>query len=120
MTDAIPQRADLFLLTPGFEDPAFPGAVYFDRYSALLEGVLHSYPHLEERIRVHRIAFERPRAAVAAIAGEQHQTLPRLVLPVGVATEQPGPTYADRRSVAGAGAIIACLVELYGIAPPHP
>ncbi|WP_376752047.1 DUF3088 family protein, partial [Brevundimonas nasdae] len=49
MTDAIPQRADLFLLTPGFEDPAFPGAVYFDRYSALLEGVLQSYPHLEER-----------------------------------------------------------------------
>ena len=120
MNDAIPLRADLFLLKPGFDDPAFPGTIYFDRYSALLEGVLRSYPHLEESITVHRIGFERPRVAVAALAGEQHQTLPRLVLPVGATTEQPGPIYAGRRSVAGAGAIIACLVELYGIAPPHP
>ena len=55
MKDASPARADLFLLKPGFEDPAFPGAVYFDRYSALLEGVLRSYPHLEATIAVHRV-----------------------------------------------------------------
>lgn len=120
MTDAHPSRADLILLEPGFDDPAFPGTVYFDRYSALLEGVLRSYPHLEKQISVHRVAFERPRRLVADLAGEQNQTLPRLVLPAGVETEQPGPSYADRRSVAGAGAIIATLVELYGIAPPHP
>nr|WP_316630020.1 DUF3088 family protein [uncultured Brevundimonas sp.] len=120
MTDASAAHADLFLLKPGFEDPAFPGAVYFDRYSALLEGVLRSYPHLEATIAVHRVGFERPRRAVAALAGEENQTLPRLVLAPGVATEQPGPSFAGRRSVAGAGAVIACLVELYGVAPPHP
>ncbi|WP_271164053.1 DUF3088 family protein [Brevundimonas intermedia] len=120
MTDALSARADLFLLEPGFEDPAFPGAVYFDRYSALLEGVLRSYPRLEEVIVVHRVGFERPRRTVAALAGPDHQTLPRLVLPAGVQTEQAGPTHEGRRSVAGAGAIIACLVELYGLAAPHP
>lgn len=120
MTDASTARADLFLLEPGFEDPAFPGTIYFDRYSALLEGVLRSYPHLETRIVVHRVGFERPRTAVSVLAGADHQTLPRLVLPAGVDTDQAGPTHGGRRSVAGAGAIIACLVELYGIAPPHP
>lgn len=63
MTDAHPPRADLILLEPGFDDPAFPGTVYFDRYSALLEGVLRSYPHLEKRISVHRVAMIAPAPA---------------------------------------------------------
>ncbi|OGN50294.1 MAG: hypothetical protein A2352_02375 [Caulobacterales bacterium RIFOXYB1_FULL_67_16] len=67
MTDALSARADLFLLEPGFEDPAFPGAVYFDRYSALLEGVLRSYPRLEEVIVVHRVGFERTRGLTLAV-----------------------------------------------------
>lgn len=120
MTDAPRAHADLFLLEPGFEDPAFPGSVYFDRYSALLEGVLHSFPHLQTLIAVHRVGFERPRRAVAALAGEANQTLPRLVLPAGVVSEQPASSFGGRQSVAGAVAVIACLVELYGVAPPHP
>lgn len=113
-------RADLFLLKPGFEDPAFPDGIYFDRFSALLEGVLRSFPKLERRIVVHRIDFARPRVAVAALAGENNQTLPRLVLPPGVVSSHASAEHEGRRSVAGAVAIIAALVELYGIAPPHP
>ncbi len=113
-------RADLFLPKPGFEDPAFPGQSYFDRYSALLEGVLQSFPALRRRVRVHRVDFERPRSAVAALAGDENQTLPRLVLPPGASSQHAASQHHDRQSVVGVSAVIAALVELYGIAPPHP
>ena len=112
--------ADLFLLKPGFADPAFPESIFFDRYSALLEGVLQAFPQLLERIAVHRVDFERPRLSVAEVAGERNQTLPRLVLPTGAQSSHATAEHAGRKSVAGASAIIAVLVELYGIAPPHP
>lgn len=113
-------RADLFLLKPGFEDPAFPGQAFFDRYSALLEGVLQSFPVLCERLAVHRVEFERPRRSVAALAGEANQTLPRLVLPPGAASAHAASEYLGRQSVVGVSAVIAALVELYDIVPPHP
>lgn len=111
---------DLFLLKPGFADPAFPDAVFFDRYSALLEGVFHAFPALSDRIAVHRVDFERPRRAVAELAGEANQTLPRLVLPAGVQSSHAVAEHEGRKSVAGASAIIAVLVEQYGVPPPHP
>ncbi|CAN5305218.1 DUF3088 domain-containing protein [soil metagenome] len=113
-------RADLFLLKPGFEDPAFPGQIYFDRYSALLEGVIASFPILRDRLRVHRVEFERPRAEVAALAGEANQTLPRLVLPAGAVSAHAVSEHGGRQSIAGVSAVIAALVDLYGIVPPHP
>lgn len=113
-------RADLFLLKAGFEDPAFPGSVFFDRYSTLLEGVLSAFPRLKSRVAIHRVDFERPRRKVIDLAGEGGQTLPRLVLPAGVASRHATDEHDGRRSIAGASAIVAALVELYGIPPPHP
>jgi hypothetical protein len=118
MSDAA--RADLFLLKPWFADPAFPDDVFFDRYSALLEGVLVAFPELASRIQVHRVAFERPRREVIDLAGAACQSLPRLVLPPGVGTPHATDEHEGRRSVAGASAIVAVLVELYDIPPPHP
>ena len=118
MSDAV--QADLFLLKPGFGDPAFPDGVFFDRYSALLEGVLTAFPRLADKIRVHRVDFERPRQEVIRLAGEGCQTLPRLVLPPGLGSHHATDEHEGRRSVAGATSIVAVLVELYDIPPPHP
>ena len=118
MTDVA--QADLFLLRPGFEDPAFPGGVFFDRYSTLLEGVIAAFPGLASRVAIHRVGFERPRREVIDLAGAESQTLPRLVLPPGVASRHATDEHEGRRSVAGASAIVAVLVELYDIPPPHP
>lgn len=113
-------KADLFLLAPGFEDPAFPDAVWFDRYSTLLEGVLAAFPKLRASLTVHRVDFARPRRDVIALAGEGNQSLPRLVLPTGVASVHASDEHDGRWSAAGATAVIAVLVDLYGLPSPHP
>ena len=39
-------RDRLFLLQPGFEDPAYPGRCFYCWHCALIEGVLASFPLL--------------------------------------------------------------------------
>jgi len=120
MEDSITRKADLFLLTPDFEDGAFPGQRFFCRHCALVEGVLASFPALTDHVRVHRIGFTRPRAEVVALIGEANQSLPVLILPPG-----PGSTHgmgdSQRRQFAsGAEPILAIFTEIYGIPPAHP
>ena len=40
----------LFLLRPGFEDPAYPGRRFYCWHCALMEGVLASFPELAGRL----------------------------------------------------------------------
>jgi len=46
----------LFLLRPGFEDPAYPGRRFYCWHCALMEGVLASFPQLADKLDVERIA----------------------------------------------------------------
>ena len=50
--DSLPElfmtRDRLFLLRPGFEDPAYPGQRFYCWHCALIEGVLASFPALAE------------------------------------------------------------------------
>jgi hypothetical protein len=73
-------RDKLFLLKPGFADPAYPGETFYCWHCALMEGVLASFPALAARIEVEHVAFPRPRGPVVAMAGEANQSLPLLVL----------------------------------------
>jgi hypothetical protein len=73
-------RDRLFLLQPGFEDPAYPGKRFYCWHCALLEGVLASFPDLESRLDVERVSWPRPRASVIDVVGEKNQSLPLLVL----------------------------------------
>jgi hypothetical protein len=73
-------RDRLFLLAPGFEDPAYPGRVFYCWHCALLEGVLASFPQLAAAIDVERIAWPRPRQLVVELIGVENQSLPVLVL----------------------------------------
>ncbi len=114
------QRDILFLLKPGFSDPALPGQDFYCWHCALMEGVLASFPHLGANLDVRRIAFPRPRDEVIALIGEASQSLPVLVLaddaPPGLAPDSP----AGRRFVNTPMAILDVLHRRHGFPPPHP
>lgn len=120
LTSANPDKATLFLLAPDFEDVKFPGQRFFCRHSALVEGLLTSFPELLDAIDVRRIAFPRPRAEVIELVGEANQALPVLVLPAGEPSAHASGEANDRKFVSGAERIIDALVERGLIPPPHP
>lgn len=97
----------LFLLKPGFEDPAYPGTVFYCWHCALLEGVLASFPELASRLDVTRIEWPRPRREIVELLGEEHQSLPVLVL-------------AEGGFVNDKDAILAALSERHAFPRPHP
>lgn len=97
----------LYLLTPGFEDPAYPGDVFYCWHCALMEGVLTSFPDLAERLDVRRIAWPRPRKEIADMLGEENQSLPVLIL-------------AEGGFINDKDAILKALSERHGFPLPHP
>ncbi|MET2832209.1 DUF3088 family protein [Mesorhizobium shangrilense] len=120
MTSANSDKAVLFLLAPDFEDAKFAGQRFFCRHSALVEGVLTSFPAVLDAIDVRRIAFPRPRAEVIELLGEANQALPVLVLPAGQLSAHASGEANGRKFVSGAEPIIDALVERGLIPPPHP
>jgi hypothetical protein len=70
----------LYLIEPGFSDPKKPGVSFVCPYCNAIEGLLASFPDLATKIEVERVPFPRPRASVIAAVGEEHQSLPVLVL----------------------------------------
>ena len=113
-------RDTLFLLIPGFEDPAYPGERFYCWHCALIEGVLASFPDLAARPDVQRVAWPRPRDAVIALAGEANQNLPLLVLASGESSTHQDGIFGDRAFVSGKDAILAELSERHGFPRPHP
>ena len=113
-------RDILFLLKPGFTDPALPGQDFYCWHCALIEGVLASFPHLGENLDVRRIAFPRPRAEVIALICESNQSLPVLVLakdaPAGLATA----THAGRGVVNNPMVLLDVLHKRRGFPLRHP
>ncbi|HMB74866.1 MAG TPA: DUF3088 family protein, partial [Kiloniellaceae bacterium] len=73
------QRDKLFLLQPGFEDPAYPGRTFYCWHCALLEGVLASFPERTANLVVERITWPLPRRPVVEAVGQENQSVPLLV-----------------------------------------
>ena len=113
-------RDRLFLLRPGFTDPAYPGQVFYCWHCALMEGVLASFPDLAARLDVERIAWPRPRQAVAALVGEQNQSVPLLVLGEGSPADAEAGSHGSVRFIAGKDRILAALSRRHGFPDPHP
>lgn len=113
-------RDRLFLLRPDFEDPAYPGRRFYCWHCALLEGVLASFPWLNEHIDVERIAWRRPRHAVVELVGEQNQSLPLLVLSGDAPDEFTTGAHGAVRFVSGKDEILSVLSRRHGIPEPHP
>ena len=93
----------LFLLTPGFPDEALPGRNFYCAHCALIEGVLASFPDLGNDIEVRRVAFPRPRKDVVALVGDEHQSLPLLILSDGPADGLATRVYGARAIHFGQG-----------------
>ena len=113
-------RDRLFLLRPGFEDPAYPGQRFYCWHCALIEGVLASFPAFAEKLDVERIAWPRPRQAVIELVGEENQSLPLLVLADGATSPHQTGSHRGRAFIADKDAILAALSERHGFPAPHP
>jgi hypothetical protein len=113
-------RDTLFLVQPGFEDPAYPRQIFYCWHCALLEGVLASFPKLAERLDVQRVPWPRPRDAVIKLAGEQNQSLPLLLLADGQRSPHQTGMFEGRALVADKDMILAALSERHGFPDPHP
>ena len=113
-------RDTLFLLRPGFEDPAFPGQTFYCWHCALMEGVLASFPDLARRLDVERIAWPKPRDPVIALAGEANQSVPLLVLAEGAASPHQSGVFQGRAFINDKDGILAALSERHGFPVPHP
>ena len=110
----------LFLLKPGFADPACPGKTFYCRHCALVEGVLASRPEAAARLDVRRIAWPRPRREVAELIGEARQSLPVLVLAPGRRSEHATGEAGGRVFIDDIDALLRALTARYGFAEPHP
>ncbi len=110
----------LYLLEPGFEDPAYPGKRFYCWHCALIEGVLVSFPELATNLKVERVAWPRPRRKVIDVVGEAYQSLPLLLLgdasSGGLATQ----SFKGRLFVSNKDEILRALSVRHGFPEPHP
>lgn len=110
----------LYLVKPGFTDPAYPGQTFYCWHCALIEGVLASFPDLSGNLSVHRVAWPRPRNLLIDVAGEDNQSVPLLVLNPGEHSIHQTGTFNGRALIADKDAILAALSERHGFPDPHP
>ena len=113
-------RDRLILIKPDFVDPSCPDTRFYCWHCALMEGVLASFPELDDRIDVVRIGWPRPRAEVIALIGVENQSLPVLVLADDADDGLATGSFKGRRFIEGKDAILAALSHRHGIPTPHP
>lgn len=97
----------LYLLAPGFKDPAYPGKTFYCWHCALMEGILASFPDQAAHLDVRRISWPMPRAEIVDLLGAENQSLPVLVL-------------AEGGFLNDKDAILAALTQRHGFPHPHP
>lgn len=88
-------KDQLYLLRPGFMNAGI-GPLYCSD-SAPVEGVLSFFPSLRTLIDVHYIEFARPRSVLVDALGEEHQSVPVLVLAPGRALKDDMPEVKKAR-----------------------
>ena len=71
-------KDQLYMLRPGYFN-ATRGPLYCSD-SIAVEGLLSFCPQLRTLIDVHYIEFPRPRAQLVSLLGENHQSIPVLIL----------------------------------------
>ncbi len=81
-------KDQLYLLSPGFMNGGL-GPLYCGD-SVSVEGMLSFFPALRDLVEVHYIDFKRPRSALIDLLGEDHQSVPVLILADGIAVKDGG------------------------------
>lgn len=112
-------RDTLFVIRAPFEDPELEGT-WFCRDCATMEGALLANPHWAARIDVRRLAYPRPRHEIISLLGEEHQSMPVLVLADGAETVEEVREAGLRRFLTDPKAICRYLAATHGGAGPHP
>lgn len=113
----------LFLLRPGFPDPAAGDGCFYCPFCAAIVGMLAYFPQLRAEVEIHDVDFPRPRPAVAALLGPDHPGCPLLVLdsdsvpPPGIVVQQAAN---GLRYIADSIQIGRYLAAVNGVASPHP
>lgn len=108
----------LFLLNPGWHDDA--SGPWYCPAGAIIEGVLAFHPALKTQLDITRLDHPRPRPAVIAQVGEDHQSCPILVLDETFDWPEARTSEATGKRFLQDEAIIPYLAARYGIARPHP
>lgn len=96
----------LFLLPPGFEDPAYGEGQFFCPDCLMMEGWLAVNPEAAAQLDVRRVEFPRPRTAIIELIGEERQACPVLII-------SPEEVYV------GADRIVGALAEILGTPRLH-
>lgn len=107
----------LYLIKPGFTDPKRDDGPFVCPFCNQIEGLLASFPELASRIKVERVDFPRPRAAVIAVVGEANQGLPLLVF--GSDAPDDAARHGDTAYMQDTNAILTLLAERHGFPKPH-
>ena len=113
-------RDKLIILQAGFANPAYPGQRFYCWHCMVMEGLLASFPSLQSRIDVERIAWPKPRTEVVALIGTENQSLPVLILAEDAPAGMETGIFEGRRFVAGKDAILKVIAARHGIPDPHP
>lgn len=115
----MPSHDTLYLLKPDFMDPNRGNIRYLCRECVEVAGLFEYYPQLWSHVHVRYVEFQRPRAELAALIGEENQGCPVLVLGDDTSADlpsRPGVQRAHGRAfVAGAENIEAYLAHLHDI-----
>lgn len=114
------KRDKLIILKVDFEDPALPSQRFYCWHCVLMEGILASFPELNDAIDVERIEWPRPRQEAIDLIGEQNQSLPVLILADDAPIEIANGVWNGRHFVGGKDAILSALTSRHGIPLPHP
>ncbi len=113
-------RDTLILIKPDFLDPAFPDKRFYCWHCALIEGVLVSFPALQTRLKIVRIAWSKPRQEVIQLIGEENQSLPVLIFADNVPEQCGARHFNGRQFVADKDDILQALSSRHNIPAPHP
>ncbi len=120
MVGSVAPMADtLYLLESEFVDPAHPGRRFYCWHCMLLEGLLARFTALAGRLEVRRVSWPRPRAALVSLLGEEHQSLPVLVLGDDTPYER-ARFHAGQRFIDDMDGILAALAVRHGFPHKHP
>ncbi len=112
------EKDTLFLLRPVDS----PDDAYYCPDCAFIEGVLAYYPFLRNLLDIRYVDFPRPRPAIVAEIGDEHQDSPVLIisedrtipnLKVEIKMARGRYFINDPRGIA------AYLAEMYGVGRPH-
>ena len=113
-------KDQLVLLQSTFADPAFPDRQFYCWHCMLLEGLLARFPKLTARLDIKRIPWPRPRQALIAMLGEEHQSLPVLIFAADVSNDLVSAEANGLRFTNDMDTILRALASRHGVPSPHP